>query len=80
MMTNAGTKAQDALFDLEHEARYSGPSTDHLWDARWIRDHAERLIASQVATLREQGVSWAAVAEILGVTRQAAQQRYGAER
>ncbi len=33
MMTTAGTKAQDALFDLEHEAKYSGPSTDHLWDA-----------------------------------------------
>lgn len=34
-------------------------------------------IRSQVMGLRSRGVSWSKIGECLGVTRQAAQQRYG---
>lgn len=34
-------------------------------------------IAAQVKQLRRANVSWTAIAQMLGVTRQAAQQRYG---
>ncbi|MFU8839243.1 MAG: hypothetical protein ACNA8R_00790 [Nitriliruptoraceae bacterium] len=38
--------------------------------------HADRLLDDAVAGARHAGHSWAAVGEVLGVTRQAAQQRF----
>lgn len=35
-------------------------------------------VREQVAALRDRGVSWARIGEALGVTRQAAHQRFGA--
>jgi hypothetical protein len=38
---------------------------------------AEKATALVVADLRREGATWEAIGELLGVTRQAAQQRYG---
>ena len=37
---------------------------------------AERMEAIQVASARRQGWSWAQIAEVLGVTKQAVHQKY----
>jgi hypothetical protein len=42
-----------------------------------LRRLAERLEAVQVASARRQGWTWAAIAEVLGVSRQAVQQKHG---
>jgi hypothetical protein len=39
--------------------------------------HAQELLREAVAAARHAGCSWAAIGEQLGVTKQAAQQRYG---
>jgi hypothetical protein len=39
--------------------------------------HADRLVVYAIAAARVNGASWADVGQMLGVTRQAAQQRYG---
>lgn len=42
-----------------------------------VRDAAERVVAASVRQARHDGASWQAVGDTLGVTRQAAFQRYG---
>ena len=42
------------------------------------RDHTEQELAQAVAAAREDGWSWAMIGFMLGVSRQAAQQKYGA--
>ena len=42
--------------------------------------HYERNIETRVATLRQHEVPWSTIAECLGVTKQAAQQRYASTR
>ena len=42
------------------------------------RDETARELAQAVASARKDGWSWAMIGFMLGVTRQAAQQRYGA--
>ena len=42
------------------------------------RDETEKELVQAVASAREGGWSWAMIGFMLGVTRQAAQQRYGA--
>ena len=44
---------------------------------RTIRQ-AESTLREHVAWLREQGCPWSVIGDALGVSRQAAQQRYGA--
>jgi hypothetical protein len=39
---------------------------------------AEQTLRHQVAVARRHGHSWAAIGFVLGITRQAAQQRFGA--
>lgn len=39
--------------------------------------HAQRYLANTVRNARDAGLSWAAIGELLGVSRQAAQQRFG---
>ena len=50
---------------------------DELSGAIRERKQIEKTIAEIVATARRQGHSWELIARMLGVTRQAAQQRYG---
>jgi len=45
--------------------------------AREIRDRAEALMAAAVSQARETGRTWQEIGEVLGVSRQAAFQRYG---
>ena len=45
--------------------------------AREIRDQGEALVAAAVQQAREAGRTWQEIGEVLGVTRQAAFQRYG---
>lgn len=44
-----------------------------------VRDEMDRAISTAVAGMRERGHSWAYIALGLGVTRQAAQMRFGRE-
>lgn len=55
--------AGDLLAALEH--------------ADWIEHDAAAIRRSLVATAREAGYSWAVIARVLGVSRQAAHERYG---
>ena len=42
-----------------------------------IRDALEREIRTATYVARKAGLSWSAIGEALGVSKQAAQQRYG---
>lgn len=51
---------------------------DRLGGVRLIELAAEQFRRSLVAVMREEGQTWQQIADTLGVTRQAVQQRYGA--
>lgn len=51
---------------------------ESLFDAIEAKSDAEGRIMLLVARLRELDVPWSLIGEVLGVSRQAAQQRYGA--
>ncbi len=57
--------------------RVAGGDEPELADLVRLRDDLEQAIAQAVTGQREQGRSWQGVADGLGVTRQAAQMRYG---
>lgn len=44
-----------------------------------LRDEVEKLLVDAIATARQNDWSWGDIGLMLGVTRQAAQQRYGAK-
>lgn len=46
-------------------------------DLRALEDHVTRAIHTAVTGLRTAGYSWAEIGNRLGITRQAAQQRFG---
>ena len=48
-----------------------------LREAHEERERSERLIESLVAAAREYGASWTSIGQVLGVTKQAAWERYG---
>lgn len=50
----------------------------NLWYLVLLGQQVERATTEAVARLRDQGVTWALIATGLGVTKQAAQQRYRA--
>ena len=58
--------------------RVATSSAEDLAEMMTLRDDLEREIASAVDGLRAKGLSWAEIAAPLGITRQSAQQRYGA--
>jgi hypothetical protein len=64
------------------EAEPSPPSDDQraatldLRDAVVERGRAEARVTAAVTRARAAGVSWTVIASVLGVSRQAAQQRY----
>ena len=49
-----------------------------LGHADLLRSYAATMTYAAVAGARREGASWAAIGEQLGMTRQAAQQRFGA--
>ncbi|WP_115726791.1 hypothetical protein [Actinomyces culturomici] len=44
-----------------------------------VADEAQELLRSAVAAARDTGASWATIGRVLGISRQAAQQRFGKE-
>ncbi len=57
--------------------RVAGGDVDALADMTGLATELDEAIAQAVIGLREAGYSWAEIAVRLGVTRQAAQQRWG---
>ena len=49
-----------------------------LYDAQRARDAAEAAVYLAVSNCRAEGWTWERIGNVLGVSRQAAQQRYGA--
>lgn len=56
---------------------YRSDAVDHIRDAARSLDIAQQGLAEAVAQARREGVTWAAVGECLGITRQAAFKRFG---
>lgn len=48
--------------------------------ARRLREAAEELEATKVQDLRRTGVTWTKIGALYGMTKQGAQQRFGAQR
>lgn len=65
----------------EHAKRIGAPlhetSLDLVQLLRMVRETTESAIPHAVSAARADGASWEQVARYLGVTKQAAQQRYG---
>jgi hypothetical protein len=59
--------------------RIAAGDIDALGDAAFLSAQLDIAIKSAVAGLRQRGYSWADIGRQLGVTRQAAQQRWGAQ-
>jgi hypothetical protein len=57
--------------------RVAGGDVDALADMTGLATELDEAIAQAVIGLREAGYSWAEIAARLGVSRQAAQQRWG---
>ena len=57
--------------------RVAGGDVDALADMTGLATELDEAIAEAVIGLREAGYSWAEIAARLGVSRQAAQQRWG---
>ena len=60
-----------------HARRVAGGDVDALADMTGLATELDEAIAQAVIGLRKAGYSWAEIATRLGVTRQAAQQRWG---
>jgi ribosomal protein S20 len=60
-----------------HARRVAAGDVDALADMTGLATELDEAIAQAVTGLREAGYSWAEIAARLGVTRQAAQQRWG---
>ena len=63
-----------------HAKRVAAGDIDALVDMTGLATELDEAIALAVLGLREAGYSWADIAARLGVTRQAAQQRWGQQR
>ena len=59
--------------------RIAAGDIDALADAAFLSDQLDTVIKTAITGLRERGYSWADIGRQLGVTRQAAQQRWGGE-
>ena len=60
-----------------HARRVAAGDVDALADMTGLATELDEAITQAVTGLREAGYSWAEIAARLGVTRQAAQQRWG---
>jgi hypothetical protein len=61
---------------LANPAEHEGPLVT-LHDARWLQDSVDRAMLDLVDNARAAGATWKQIGEALGVTRQAAQMRWG---
>jgi hypothetical protein len=59
--------------------RIAAGDIDALGDAAFLSAQLDTVIKTAVTGLRQRGYSWADIGRQLGVTRQAAQQRWGGE-
>lgn len=57
--------------------RVAGGDVEGLADLHSLAGEVDQALAAAVAGLRDFGYSWAEIASRLGITRQAAQQRWG---
>lgn len=58
-------------------SRRAGANVDTLPELRALQDDIEGMIRASVRACHAEGYSWAEIATRLGVSKQAAQQRYG---
>lgn len=65
------------LEDAVSTAQNAGSPGELVAAALAARHHSEMLIAQGVEEMRRRNVTWSVIAECLGVSRQAAQKRYG---
>lgn len=61
------------------ERRMSAADPADLAELVELRAHVDRAISNSVRAVHDSGSSWAEIGSALGVSRQAAQQRYGAQ-
>ena len=61
---------------LANPAEHESP-LQTLHDARYLQDLVDRAMLDLVDNAREAGATWKQIGEALGVTRQAAQMRWG---
>lgn len=69
-----------AMGSLEHQApesRDADPEMAGLWSIALLVEHGLVLLDEAVRVCREAGHTWDELAEVLGVTKQGAQQRFG---
>jgi len=60
-----------------HGRRVAAGDVEALVDLLALAEETDRAVGEAVAGLRRSGYSWAEIASRIGVTRQAAQQRWG---
>jgi hypothetical protein len=63
-----------------HGRRIASGDVDALTDLLGLADEVDRSIGTAVTGLRAAGYSWSEIATRIGVSRQAAQQRWGGDR
>jgi hypothetical protein len=63
-----------------HGRRIAAGDVEALTDLLGLADEVNRSIGTAVGGLRAAGYSWSEIATRIGVSRQAAQQRWGGER
>ena len=63
-----------------YSRRIATGDIDAIADMAAAADHFDNAIADAITGLRATGYSWAEIAARLGITRQAAQQRWGGDR
>ncbi|MBV8862279.1 MAG: helix-turn-helix domain-containing protein [Mycobacterium sp.] len=74
------SELSDLSLDSTADAAGSGDPAVGLGAVRALQRLQERLEAIHVANAREQGWSWQAIADALGVSRQAVHQKYNRRR
>ena len=60
-----------------HAARVAAGEIEHLASLAAARDAVEEGLRLAIAGQRQQGKSWTKIGDVLGISKQAAQQRYG---
>ena len=53
------------------------PQIDQMRWARWVAIQAQLLVEASIIEARSHRITWAEIGEVHGITRQAAQQRFG---